>query len=234
MSEVNIDARLVEQAGGLSRTEERLVELSNGCICCTLRDDLLVEVRRPAEEGRFDQLVIESSGVSEPMPVAATFDFVGDEGASLSDVARLDTMVTVVDVASLLPDYASTDFLRDRGEALGEADGRTLVDRLVDQIEFADVIVLNKTDLADAEQLRLARAVVCGLNPDARLIEAAHGRVPLHESLDTVTRSSARVACRAARRSWRAATRPRPKSMASPASSGAPGVRSIRSGSPAA
>ncbi|MBN9058867.1 MAG: GTP-binding protein, partial [Rhizobiales bacterium] len=134
MSEVNIDAALVRDGGAnLSRTDERLVEMSNGCICCTLRDDLLAEVRRLAAEGRFDYLLIEGTGIAEPLPIAATFDFRDEAGLSLADVARLDTMVTVVDAVNLLRDYSSHDFLRDRGETAGEGDERTLVDLLVDQ-----------------------------------------------------------------------------------------------------
>ena len=145
MSEVNIDADLVRAGGAeLSQTDETLVEMSNGCICCTLRDDLLAEVRRLAGEGRFDTLLIESTGISEPLPVAATFEFRDENGDSLSDVARLDTMVTVVDACNLLADFSSHDFLSARGESLGEADERTLVDLLTDQIEFADIVVLNK------------------------------------------------------------------------------------------
>ena len=138
MSEVNIDANLVERGGGnLSQTEEKLVEMSNGCICCTLREDLLVQVRELATEGKFDYLLIESTGISEPLPVATTFDFRDEDGASLSDVAKLDTMVTVVDAANLIKNYSSTDFLKDKGESL-EDDERTLVDLLVEQIEFAN------------------------------------------------------------------------------------------------
>ena len=185
MSEVNIDADLVREGGGLSRTEEKLVEMTNGCICCTLRDDLLLEVRRLAEEGRFDYLLIESTGISEPLPVAATFDFRDEDGNSLADVARLDTMVTVVDAFNLLRDYGSTDFLRDRGEALGEDDERTLVDLLVDQIEFADVLILNKTDVTPPDQLDAARKILRALNPDADLIETSMSRVPLDRVLDT-------------------------------------------------
>ena len=154
MSEVNIDADLVRADTELSRTDETLVEMSNGCICCTLRDDLLAEVRRLAAEGRFDYLLIESTGISEPLPVAATFDFRDEFGDSLSDVARLDTMVTVVDAVNLLRDYSSHDFLRDRGETLGEEDERTLVHLLTDQIEFADVVILNKVADAGPEQHR--------------------------------------------------------------------------------
>jgi G3E family GTPase len=186
MSEVNIDADLVREGGGnLSRTDEKLVEMTNGCICCTLRDDLLQEVRRLAGEGRFDYLLIESTGISEPLPVAATFDFRDEQGESLSDVARLDTMVTVVDAVNLLKDYASTDFLRDRGESLGDEDHRTLVDLLVDQIEFADVVVLNKIETATPEQVATARQIIRSLNPDADLIETSHSRVPLDRVLNT-------------------------------------------------
>jgi G3E family GTPase len=186
MSEVNIDADLVRAGGAdLSRTEEALVEMTNGCICCTLRDDLLKEVRRLAAEGRFDHLLIESTGISEPLPVAATFEFRDEAGESLSDVARLDTMVTVVDAANLLNDYASRDFLRDRGESLGEDDARTLVTLLVEQIEFADVVILNKVSDADPGRLDAARKIVRSLNPDARLIETDRSRVRPEAIFDT-------------------------------------------------
>jgi len=186
MSEVNIDADLVEKGGAnLSRTDETLVEMSNGCICCTLRDDLLKEVRRLSAEGRFDYLLIESTGIAEPLPVATTFEFRDEDGESLSDVARLDTMVTVVDAAHLLKDYASQDFLRDRGETAGDADERSLVQLLVDQIEFADVIVLNKVDIATPEQLMAARSIIRSLNADARIVETSHARVAPRELLDT-------------------------------------------------
>jgi G3E family GTPase len=184
MSEVNIDADLVRGGeAALSRSEETLVEMTNGCICCTLRDDLLKEVRTLAESGRFDTLVIESTGISEPLPVAATFSFEDENGDSLSDVARLDTMVTVVDAANLLKDYASSDFLADRGEVAGDGDTRSLVGLLVEQIEFADVIVLNK--VSSASELETVRKLVRSLNPDARIVESDHGRVPLSEILDT-------------------------------------------------
>jgi G3E family GTPase len=186
MSEVNIDAELVRDGGAnLSRTDEALVEMSNGCICCTLRDDLLKEVGRLAEEKRFDYLLIESTGISEPLPVASTFEFRDELGHSLSDVARLDTMVTVVDAANLLKDYASEDFLADRGESLGEGDDRSLVGLLVEQIEFADVIVLNKIDIATPERLEAARTIIRSLNADANIIETTEGRVPLGAILDT-------------------------------------------------
>ncbi|MCO7737897.1 zinc metallochaperone GTPase ZigA [Brucella intermedia] len=186
MSEVNIDAALVREGGAnLSRTDEQLVEMTNGCICCTLRDDLLKEVSQLAAQGRFDYLLIESTGIAEPLPVAATFEFRDEKGNSLSDVARLDTMVTVVDAANLLKDYASSDFLRDRGESLGAEDERTFVDLLVEQIEFADVVVLNKISTASREERDLAHKVIRSLNPDARIEEADFGEVPLDAILDT-------------------------------------------------
>jgi G3E family GTPase len=186
MSEVNIDADLVRDGGAnLSRTDEKLVEMTNGCICCTLRDDLLAEVRRLAGEGRFDYLLIESTGISEPLPVAATFEFRDEDGESLSDVAHLDTMVTVVDTVNLLKDYSSHDFLKDRGESLGEADERTLVDLLVDQIEFCDVVVLNKVSDAGPRRLDAARKIVASLNPDARIIETDYGVVAQQSIFDT-------------------------------------------------
>ncbi|AVW89886.1 zinc metallochaperone GTPase ZigA [Celeribacter baekdonensis] len=186
MSEVNIDADLVREGGAnLSHTDETLVEMSNGCICCTLRDDLLQEVRRLAEDGRFDYLLIESTGISEPLPVAATFDFRDEAGESLSDVSRLDTMVTVVDAVNLLRDYSSHDFLRDRGETLGDEDERTLVNLLVEQIEFADVVILNKVGDADPQQVDAARKIIRSLNADARIIEANHSEVPTEAILDT-------------------------------------------------
>jgi len=186
MSEVNIDAALVRDGGAnLSRTEEQLVEMTNGCICCTLRDDLLTEVRQLAEQGRFDYLLIESTGIAEPLPVATTFEFRDEAGESLSDLARLDTMVTVVDAANLLADYASTDFLADRGEIAGDGDNRTIVDLLVEQIEFADVVILNKTGTATPEQRDAARIIIAGLNPDAKLIETDFGRVELADVLGT-------------------------------------------------
>lgn len=186
MSEVNIDADLIRNGGAnLSRTDETLVEMTNGCICCTLRGDLLKEVRALAEEERFDYLLIESTGISEPLPVAATFNFEDEDGESLAQVARLDTMVTVVDAANLLKDYSSTDFLRARGESLGEEDRRTLVDLLVEQIEFADVIVLNKIDAATPAQREAARKIVRALNPDADMIETDFARIAPERILNT-------------------------------------------------
>ena len=185
MSEVNIDADLIAAGVDLKRGEEKLVEMSNGCICCTLRDDLLAEVRRLAQEGRFDYLLIESTGISEPLPVAATFEFRAEEGESLMDVARLDTMVTVVDAVNLLKDFSSHDFLSDRGQTLGEDDTRSLVTLLTEQIEFADVIVLNKTTDAGAERTEAARKIIKALNPSARLIETDNSVVEATRIFDT-------------------------------------------------
>ncbi|MDN5621313.1 MAG: zinc metallochaperone GTPase ZigA [Psychrobacter sp.] len=186
MSEVNIDAALVREGGAeLSRTDEKLVEMSNGCICCSLREDLLIEVRRLAEDNRFDQLVIESTGISEPLPVAETFTFEDDDGFSLSEFARLDTMVTVVDAFNFLKDYSSYDSIQSRGESLGEEDQRTVVDLLIDQIEFCDVIVLNKIDLiSDAEKERLL-AIIHSLNPRANIEISQFGQVDLDKLLNT-------------------------------------------------
>jgi len=186
MSEINIDAELIRQGGAdLSRREEKLVELTNGCICCTLRDDLLTEVRRLAEENRFDYLLIESTGISEPLPVAATFDWRDEMGVSLSDLVRLDTMVTVVDASSLLHHYSSQDFLRDHGETSGAGDERTLVDLMVEQIEFANIIILNKISLTDMLNRDLARKIIRSLNADAQIIETDFGQVEPSMILNT-------------------------------------------------
>ena len=186
MSDVNIDAALVEKGGAdLSRTEEKLVEMSNGCICCTLREDLLEQVKQLSKEKRFDYLLIESTGISEPLPVATTFDFRDENEQSLSDVSRLDTMVTVVDAANLIKNYSSTDFLKDKGEVAGEADERTLVDLLVEQIEFANVILLNKVDLVSEKELKIIRAVIRGLNAKAKIIETNHSKVAMNEVMNT-------------------------------------------------
>ena len=190
MSEVNIDASLLRDGSSnagaaLSRTEEKMVEMSNGCICCTLREDLLLEVHKLAAEGRFDYLLIESTGVGEPMPVAATFDFEDEQGRSLNQVARIDTMVTVVDALNLLADYNSSDFLAQRGETAGEDDDRSLAGLLSEQIEFADVVVVSKTDLVSLEQLGEVRAVIKALNPGATITYAERGNVPLHKILGT-------------------------------------------------
>lgn len=186
MSEINIDADLVDRGGAnLSRTEEKLVEMSNGCICCTLREDLLMQVRELASDGRFDYLLIESTGISEPLPVATTFEFRDVQGNSLADLARLDTMVTVVDGASLIQNYSSTDFLKDHGESLGDHDERTLVDLLVDQIEFANVVILNKTDLLSPQELDIVRSIIRGLNAKCKIIETTMSKVHLDDVLDT-------------------------------------------------
>ena len=186
MSEVNIDADLVERGGGnLSHTEEKLVEMSNGCICCTLREDLLMQVRDLAAEGRFDYLLIESTGISEPLPVAATFDFRDESGDSLSDVSQLDTMVTVVDSANLIRHYSSTDFLKDQGESLGDDDQRTLADLLVEQIEFANIILLNKIDQVNAAELKTVKAIIRSLNAKAKIIETTLSQVDLGDVMDT-------------------------------------------------
>ncbi|WP_337661434.1 GTP-binding protein [Erythrobacter sp. Alg231-14] len=186
MSEVNIDADLVRGGeAALSRSEETLVEMTNGCICCTLRDDLLQEVRTLAEDGRFDYLVIESTGISEPLPVAATFSFRDENDDCLGDVSRLDTMVTVVDAVNLLADYSSDDLLSTRGETAGEGDDRSLVNLLVEQLEFADVIIVNKASAVSAEQLAMVKKVAASLNGDARIIEADYGKVELDTILNT-------------------------------------------------
>jgi G3E family GTPase len=186
MSEVNIDARLVKEGmATLNRVEEKLVEMSNGCICCTLREDLLLEVRRLADEGRFDYLLIESTGVSEPLPVAETFTFADEAGQSLNDIAQLDTMVTVVDGYNFLKDYEAGQDLADRGVALSEEDDRSIVDLLVDQVEFANVILLNKTDLMTDSQRQQLQAILHQLNPDATIVESQFGKVPLSAVLGT-------------------------------------------------
>lgn len=186
MSEVNIDGRLVAEGGAaLSRAEERLVEMSNGCICCTLREDLLIEITRLAEERRFDYLFIESTGISEPMPVAETFTFRDEEGRSLSDLARLDTLVTVVDSFNFLRDYASHDTIDQRGESLGEDDCRPIVSLLIEQVEFCDVIVLNKMDLLTREDTEQLEAILRSLNPGADIVHSTRGNVPLSRLLNT-------------------------------------------------
>ncbi|MEM7453634.1 MAG: GTP-binding protein [Planctomycetota bacterium] len=186
MSEVNIDAALVRDGNAqLSRTEEQLVEMSNGCICCTLREDLLIEVKRLAEENRFDYLLIESTGISEPMPVAETFTFEDEAGESLSQVAELDTMVTVVDAANFLKDFGSWDDLLDRDMALNEEDDRNIVDLLVDQVEFANVVIVNKTDLVTSEQVGLIKEIISRLNSSAIVLESTKSRVPLEKILGT-------------------------------------------------
>lgn len=186
MSEVNMDGLLVKQSDvAFARAEEKLVELSNGCICCTLREDLLIEVGRLAREGRFDHLVIESSGVSEPMPVAETFSFADESGRKLSDVARLDTLVTVVDGRNFMNDFRSTQDLKGRGQAIGEGDERSVADLLVDQVEFANVILINKADTMDSDSRVAVRAIVKALNPKAQVYETTRSEVPLGAVMGT-------------------------------------------------
>ena len=185
MSEINIDAAVVQSEVALNRSEEKLVEMSNGCICCTLREDLLLEVSKLAEDGRFDYLVIESTGISEPLPVAETFTFADEEGKSLSDVAKLDTMVTVVDAVNFLKDYEEAQYLQDAGESLGEEDERSVTDLLVDQVEFADVILISKTDLAEANDVERLTAILKTLNTHAQIIPISHGNVDIDAILST-------------------------------------------------
>lgn len=186
MSEINIDAALVKEGNqALSRTEEKLVEMSNGCICCTLREDLMVEVSRLAREQRFDYLLIESTGISEPMPVAETFTFADEEGNSLSDFAQLDTLVTVIDAANFQRDYQSHEDLVDRELGLSEDDRRNIVDLLIDQIEFANIILINKADLVSRQELEQLHAVIQHLNPQAQILESSFGKVDLKQVLGT-------------------------------------------------
>jgi G3E family GTPase len=186
MSEVNIDAQLVENQNTLSRTEEKLVEMSNGCICCTLREDLMVEVERLASQNRFDYLLIESTGISEPIPVAQTFTFESADGTiDLSRFSYIDTMVTVVDAFNFLKDFSSPDYLVTRALTDMEGDNRTIVNLLTDQVEFANVIVLNKVDLVTEEQLKELYAILQKLNPEARIIPAKESNVPLGEVIHT-------------------------------------------------
>ena len=186
MSEVNIDASLIRDGGAnLSRTEEQLVEMTNGCICCTLREDLLVEVARLARANKFDYLLIESTGISEPLPVAETFTFEDEEGNSLSDLAELDTMVTVVDAGNFMKDFGSWDDLTDRNMGLDNDDDRNIVDLLVDQVEFANVIVINKTDLISPYELEQLDQIIRRLNPTAEIVYSTESRVPLSAILGT-------------------------------------------------
>ncbi|MEM7227579.1 MAG: zinc metallochaperone GTPase ZigA [Planctomycetota bacterium] len=186
MSEVNIDASLVRDGGAeLSRTEEKMVEMTNGCICCTLREDLMIEVNRLAQDGRFDHLLIESTGIGEPMPVAATFSFRDEDGRSLSDVATVDTMVTVVDAANFLTDFDSKHSLNDRSMGVSDDDERTIVDLLTDQIEFANVIVINKCDLVSDEEAERLEGILHHLNPGARTLRVSQGAVDVSQVVGT-------------------------------------------------
>ncbi|MDO3383268.1 zinc metallochaperone GTPase ZigA [Gilvimarinus algae] len=185
MSEVNIDADSVKNDVSLNRSEEKLVEMSNGCICCTLREDLLLEVRALAQSGKFDYLLIESTGISEPLPVAETFTFADEDGVSLSDIAKLDTMVTVVDAVNFSAEYQQAKDLKDSDESLGEEDERSVTDLLVEQVEFADVILISKTDLVDAQALDNLKGLLRGLNHDAEIVPIQLGQVPLEKVLGT-------------------------------------------------
>jgi len=185
MSEINIDGGEVQRDVTLNRAEEKLVEMSNGCICCTLREDLLEEVSALARDGRFDYLLIESTGISEPLPVAETFTFRDEAGQSLADIARLDTMVTVVDGLNFLQDYQAAESLDSRGETLGESDERSITDLLIEQIEFADVILISKIDLISSADRQELIAILQRLNAQAEVIPMVMGEVPLHKILDT-------------------------------------------------
>ena len=185
LSEINIDGGEVQRDVTLNRAEEKLVEMSNGCICCTLREDLLEEVSALARDGRFDYLLIESTGISEPLPVAETFTFRDEAGQSLADIARLDTMVTVVDGLNFLQDYQAAESLDSRGETLGESDERSIADLLIEQIEFADVILISKIDLISSADRQELIAILQRLNAQAEVIPMVMGEVPLHKILDT-------------------------------------------------
>jgi|TARA_B100001741_G_scaffold219532_1_gene182107 G3E family GTPase len=185
MSEINIDASMVKSEVSLNHSEEKLVEMSNGCICCTLREDLLLEVNKLAKDKKFDYLVIESTGISEPLPVAETFTFADENGVSLSDVANLDTMVTVVDAFNFLKDYEDAKYLKETGEYLGEDDERSVADLLVDQIEFADVLLISKTDLVENTDLDKLKAILRSLNTSAKIIPISNGQVQIDDVLNT-------------------------------------------------
>ena len=164
MSEINIDSSIIQNEVSLNHSEEKLIEMSNGCICCTLREDLLEEVTKLAQQKRFDYLVIESTGISEPLPVAETFTFSDEDGVSLSDVANLDTMITVEDAVNFMKDYEEAKYLKETGESLGDDDERSVADLLIDQVEFADIILISKTDLADLDEIERLKAVIKTLN----------------------------------------------------------------------
>jgi G3E family GTPase len=186
MSEINVDAKLIENENTLSRTEEKLVEMSNGCICCTLREDLMEEVEKLANEKRFDYLLIESTGISEPVPIAQTFSFVDEEkGIDLSKFSYIDTMVTVVDCFNFFKDFGTDELLKDRNLTDMEGDNRTIVNLLTDQIEFANVIILNKMDLVSELTINVLKTSIHKLNPSAKIIGSKFGKIPLKEILDT-------------------------------------------------
>ncbi|HCY27990.1 MAG: 4-hydroxytetrahydrobiopterin dehydratase [Alteromonas sp.] len=185
MSEINIDAATVKNEISFNRAEEKLVEMSNGCICCTLREDLLEEIERLAHEGKYDYLVIESTGISEPLPVAETFTFADEDGKSLSEISRLDSMVTVVDALNFLKDYDEAEFLNEVGESLGEEDERSVADLLVEQVEFADILLISKTDLVSEQELARLKSILQTLNTEAIQVPIEHGKVPLDKVLNT-------------------------------------------------
>lgn len=185
MSEINIDAATIEKEIAFNRAEEKLVEMSNGCICCTLREDLLIEVRKLAAERKFDYLVIESTGISEPLPIAETFTFADENGISLSDIARLDTLVTVVDAVNFLDDFDEAKMLQETRESLGEDDERSVADLLVDQVEFSDVILINKADLVTSDALAKLQGILRCLNPQAEIIAIENGQIELAKVLNT-------------------------------------------------
>ena len=185
MSEINIDASMVKNEVSLNHSEEKLVEMSNGCICCTLREDLLLEINKLAKDNKFDYLVIESTGISEPLPVAETFTFADEEGVSLSDVAKLDTMVTVVDAVNFLKDYEEAKSIQETGESLGDEDERSVADLLVEQIEFADILLISKIDLVEALEVKKLNAILRSLNTNARIIPITNGEVEIDNVLNT-------------------------------------------------
>ena len=185
MSEINIDAATVKNEISFNRAEEKLVEMSNGCICCTLREDLLEEIERLAHEGKYDYLVIESTGISEPLPVAETFTFADEDGKSLSEISRLDSMVTVVDALNFLKDYDEAKFLNEVGESLGEEDERSVADLLVEQVEFADILLISKTDIVSEQELARLKSILQTLNTEAIQVPIEHGKVPLDKVLNT-------------------------------------------------
>ena len=185
MSEINIDANMVKSEVSLSHKEEKLIEMSNGCICCTLREDLLLEVNKLAKDDKFDYLVIESTGISEPLPVAETFTFADEDGVSLSDVATLDTMVTVVDAVNFLKDFDEAKYLKESGESLGEDDERSVADLLVDQVEFADILLISKTDLVEASEVSRLKAILKTLNTHAQIIPISLGKIEIDKVINT-------------------------------------------------
>ncbi|UCX05477.1 zinc metallochaperone GTPase ZigA [Shewanella glacialimarina] len=185
MSEINIDAATVNNDISLNRSDEKLIEMSNGCICCTLREDLLIEISQLAKEGRFDYLVIESTGISEPLPIAETFTFADENGVSLSDIATLDTMVTVVDAVNFLRDYEEAQDIQETGQSLGDEDERSVADLLIDQVEFANVILISKTDLVESPELEKLTAILKALNTTAKIIPMSEGKIDTSLVLNT-------------------------------------------------